>query len=209
METLNFLKKIHSFLANPNPESLKMTLDNVPHEGLMSIVIDGTEPGKLTRIFVAKKDISPLAIALHTHRYPLKITVLQGVFRHHTATKQVGWSARGVKLPVYNYSSKLLGGSGLKNVGESNFILDDFYLPALSVIRMGVSDYHTVSCLSNTVWVVEELGIERSFFSALGAPFDTNSLYAKVDVLDSKFIAVDSLKTLVEKLITDLNSTLW
>jgi hypothetical protein len=53
MSKLESFKKIYGYLKNPSIDSLNMSMSDTHHPGLFSLVIDGTEFGRLTRVFIA------------------------------------------------------------------------------------------------------------------------------------------------------------
>src|SRR6185369_8910970 len=114
MEKLEFLKQIVEDLKNFNNPSIKLSLNNVHAEGLFSLVISGTEHGKLTRVFIADKRLAPFDVQLHTHRYPLQITAVKGIIKHHLAERVSEPDFTSINIPEYEYKSFLNGGFGLK-----------------------------------------------------------------------------------------------
>lgn len=175
------MKKLEHFLnliKNPNPESLKLSMADTHHKGLFSLVIDGTEHGKLTRAFVADKKIRPYEVQLHSHRYPIKLTVLQGNVRHYIAFRNTQTiPLQTVSLSEFEYKSPLNGGSGLKYLYETNVIIKEHTLPIGSTVVMNENDIHTVSCSAGSIWIVEEQGFKNKDSRVLGVPFITEGLY--------------------------------
>lgn len=171
-----FLKELSKKLSNPNTESLQLSMRNVHAKGMFSLVIDGTEFGKLTRVFIADKKLKPFDVQYHTHRYPVTITVLKGNITHHTATPSEKIHG-SVTLSEYEYRSILNGGNGLKYAKETHIITHENALPIGSKIDLDISDYHTMSCDKGSIWVVEEKGFKQDFSNVLGVPFVTDNLY--------------------------------
>jgi len=174
---VEFLKEILSCLENPNQESLKLSLNNVHAKDLFSLVVKGTEFGRLTRVFIAKNKLKPFDVQLHTHRYPLRITAIKGKIIHHVAKISDNSDFEDITLSEWNYKSFLTGGSGLSYLREVDIKLNDFILPIGSQIEMGVNDYHTVSCSKDSIWIVEESGFQVDSSKVLGVPFVADNLY--------------------------------
>lgn len=177
MSQLLFLKGLREVLMNPNPDSLKLSLADTHHEGVFSLVIHGTEFGKLSRVFIATKRIKPYAVQMHTHRYPLNLTVLKGQITHHRAEVFNRDSQGEIRLPLFNYKSPLNNGAGLTYLRMVKCTLKDFVLPVGSSLHLGVSDFHTMSCSKGSIWVVEEQGFMVDESQVLGTPFITDGLY--------------------------------
>ncbi|WP_278380953.1 hypothetical protein [Chryseobacterium arthrosphaerae] len=174
------MKKLEYFLSlikNPNPESLKLSMADTHYPGLFSLVIEGTEFGKLTRAFIADKKIRPYAIQLHSHRYPIKLTVLQGNVKHYVAFRSEVTDLHTTTLSEFEYRSPLNGGTGLKYLKETNVIIKDYSLPIGSTSEMNENDIHTVSCSAGSIWIVEEQGFKNNESRVLGVPFITEGLY--------------------------------
>jgi len=142
METL--LKEIVARLTDRDNESLKLSMNHVHAEGLFSLVVDGSEFGKLTRIFIADKKLKPFTVQYHTHRYPIKLTAVRGSINHHTA--EVNTEESNIKISQFNYCSFLNGGEGLTYDKEILIGCRDYKIPIGSQISLDVEDYHTVSC---------------------------------------------------------------
>lgn len=176
---LKFLKKIHDSLNNPNQDSLILSMANTHHEGIFSLVIEGTEFGNLTRIFIVNETIKPFAVQLHTHRYPIKLTILNGDIKHHIASRTDIENSESVILSEYEYKSPLNDGDGLKYIKESSVIVKDYNLPIGSTIQMSNEEFHTISCSAGSIWIVEELGFVTKSSRVLGIPFVTNEFYNK------------------------------
>ena len=54
-------------------DTLDLSMADVHHKGLYSIVIGGTEHGELTRVFIATEKIEPYVLKLHSHTYDLRL----------------------------------------------------------------------------------------------------------------------------------------
>lgn len=173
----NFLYRIYGYLHTPNSESLSMSMADTHHPGLFSLVIYGTNPGRLTRVFIASEKLKPYDVQLHSHRYPITLTVLKGLVKHYVAIRTEVSDVYTTVLPEFEYKSPLNGGSGLKYLNETTVILRDYHLPVGSQIDMGVHDLHSVSCSKGAIWVVEEGGFESDSSRVLGVPFITEGLY--------------------------------
>lgn len=176
MKIIDYLKDFKKELENS--ESLHMSLANVHCKGLFSLVISGTEHGKLKRVFVASKKIKKGQVQFHSHRYPIKLTVLGGEVVNHEATKVSYWRM-GVRADSFAYSSPLNGGSGLRYIETSNYLLIENAVPKGMQISMGENEIHTISCSKGSIWVVEELGFKVDESIVLGVPFTTSGLYNK------------------------------
>lgn len=174
------MKKLEHFfnlIKNPDPESLKISMADTHYPGLFSLVIDGTEYGKLTRAFISDKKIRPYDIQLHSHRYPIKLTVLSGNVKHYVALRTKFTDLHTVNLSEFEYRSPLNGGSGLKYLKETKVIIKDYSLPIGSTSEMTENDIHTVSCSAGSIWIVEEQGFKNEDSRVLGVPFITEGLY--------------------------------
>lgn len=182
MNTLLYnLKNWKKALSNPDAESLNFSLNDVHSKGLFSLVISGTEAGKLTRAFIATKKLKPYNVQLHTHRYSIRLTVLKGIVTHYTAVKAEK-SHQTLNLPLFEYKSALNGGFGLKKFGSEEVMIHESILPVGSVVEMSASDFHTVSCSKDAIWMVEELGFETMVSYVLGVPFVVEHLYNKPEM---------------------------
>jgi len=192
---ITYLKQILDCLNNPNQESLDLSMNDVHHDGVFSLVIKGTEFGKLTRIFIAHKKIKPFAVQLHTHRYDLKILTISGNIKHHLAQRNEP-STQAVSLSGFNYKSPLNGGSGLSYLGETIVELSEYNLPIGSAIQLNHNDFHTMSCSKNSIWIVEEQGFVCESSMVLGVPFITEGLYRK----PSSFQINDNVQLVIRKI---------
>lgn len=182
MTNVDYLKKIVWKLSNPKNQSINMSLNNVHCSGMFSLVVDGTEFGKLLRIFIADKKLKPYAVQLHTHRYPICITAIKGNIKHYVAVKSNDVSASVVNISQYTYQSFLMGGKGLTYDYDTSVHISENTLPQGSSICMTPDEFHTISCSKNSMWIVEEMGFERDDSKVLGIPFTANSLYTKPEM---------------------------
>lgn len=173
---------LYKMMLNVSKESLDMSIADCHIKGTFSLVVDGTEHGKLTRVFIATKKINPFDIQFHSHRYGLKIGVIHGVFDHHIAS-EVGSAdiinGNVVKLKSYEYKSPLNGGTGLTSSGESLWDLDSYKIPVGGEIYLPSQQIHSVSCKKGSIWVVQELGFGDDSSVVLGTDFSTEGLYNK------------------------------
>lgn len=174
-----FLKDIYAKLKSPNLESLNLSMNDVHHNGIFSLVISGTEFGKLTRIFIADTKLKPYEVQLYTHRYPIRLTMIKGDIKHYVAFPTQTRDAHTVELSEFEYRSPLNGGDGLKYLQESTFVIKDYSLPIGSTIEMTENEFHIMSCSKGSIWIVEELGFKVDSSKVLGTPFVTEGLYNK------------------------------
>lgn len=201
-EVYTLLKRIvFNIEGGHRKTSLDLSITDVHAKGLFSLVVDGTEFGKLTRIFIADKKIKPFDVQLHTHRYPLRLTTICGKFTHHLAieTPQPQYNS---KMTKYSYKSFLLGGSGLSYLDEVNVVFEDYLVPPASQIELGVEDFHTVSVSKGTMWIVEELGFEKDSSEVLGVPFITEGLYNQPEMFqvnDKCQLVLKELKKIIRE----------
>ncbi len=165
-------------LKKPDQESLKLSLNNVHAKDMFSLVIKGTEFGNLTRVFIAGSKLKPFQAQLHTHRYPLRLTVIKGTVRQHTAILS-DYVLDNPLISMFEYRSFLNGGNGLKFLKETRVQLNEFTLPTGSIIDMGVDEFHTISCSKGAIWIVEELGFKVDSSKVLGVPFVVDNLYTE------------------------------
>lgn len=195
---MELFNRILDRLQDPNNESLKMSMNHCHVRGIFSLVVDGSEFGKLTRIFIAQKKLKPFEVQLHTHRYPIRLTTIKGDINHHNAVK----NEKGVlTISEYAYKSFLNGGSGLSYIGETKVDCFDYKLPIGSTVELGTKEYHTMSCSKNSIWIVEELGFETQESSVLGIPFVIDGLYsepAMFQINDKCQIVIRELKKIIE-----------
>lgn len=174
---LDYFKRIKSLLKQTNTESLKLSMKDVHHKGLFSLVIDGTEFGSLTRVFIADENIKPFEVQMHSHRYPIKLTVINGSVRHYSAKESKENNCDSVELSKFLYRSPLNGGDGLKYLDEIKVNIKDYTIPIGASLNMNEEEIHTVSCSKGSIWIVEEQGFKRDFSVVLGVPFITDELY--------------------------------
>lgn len=177
MEKLKYLKKIYNYLKNPNTESLKLSMSDTHHKGMFSLVINGTEFGNLTRVFISKNELLPYQVQLHTHRYGLTLTSIKGNIRHFVAYRSDIIDHHTVSLSEFNYKSPINGGNGLSYDKETNVIIKDYSIPIGSTLNISENEFHTVSCDKGSIWIVEENGFKNTFSKVLGVPFITEGLY--------------------------------
>lgn len=200
MEKLDFLKSVYEMLKSPNNDSLKLSMADTHHKDLFSLVISGTEFGNLTRVFISDCEMMPYEVALHTHRYPIRLTTIKGSIKHYTAKVTDFNDCDSVCLSEFNYKSPLNGGGGLEYVKETNVILKDYDLPLCATINMNEIEYHSVSCSKGAIWIVEELGFKTDFSKVLGVPFITDNLYnppASFQINDKCQLVAKELKKLI------------
>jgi hypothetical protein len=169
------LKDLYKYFQTPDKEALKKSLRDVHHEGIFSLVFSGTENGKLKRVFISDVKLKPFEVQLHSHRYPLRITVLKGDVKHYIAERTK--SKTGVTMSTFIYKSPLNGGSGLSYFEDDKFNIIEHQLPVGSVIELSNLDIHTMSCSKGSIWVVEEMGFKDDSSIVVGVPFITEDLY--------------------------------
>ncbi|QEL01613.1 hypothetical protein FKG96_12605 [Olivibacter sp. LS-1] len=174
---INILSSINDLLCNPKRESLDLSLNNVHGKGVFSLVIGGTEFGRLTRVFIAKKKLKPYDVQLHTHRYPIRLTVIKGNITHHMAHP-----GGEIILPLFKYFSPLNGGTGLSELESLPVDVKSYKMPIGSIVRLSIAAFHTMSCSKGSIWIVEELGFETDQSFVLGVPFITDNLYTKPEM---------------------------
>ena len=174
------IEKYKNLLLIADKDAFSKSLNNVHHKGLFSLVIGGIENGKLTRVFIAHEKIKPFDIQLHSHRYYLRITPLQGYIKQHEAYL----SSSNVNMDRWSYKSILNGGNGLTYKSEEEVSLKEFNLPVGSNIEMDVDQIHTISCSKNSIWVVEEFGFKTDESIVLGISFKTKGFYTEVKQLE-------------------------
>jgi|JI10StandDraft_1071094.scaffolds.fasta_scaffold633183_2 hypothetical protein len=177
MTKLEFLKSMYALAKNPNPESLKLSLADTHQKGIFSLVVGGTEFGKLTRVFISETKLKPFDVQFHTHRYPIRLTMIKGNIKHYVAFPTQIKDAHSVELSEFEYKSPLNGGSGLKYLQEGMFVIKDYSLPVGSTIEMTENEYHTMACSKGSIWIVEEQGFKTESSRVLGVPFITDGLY--------------------------------
>lgn len=181
---LTSIKKYHSMLLNATPKTLGLSLKDVHADGMFSLVINGTKPGKLTRVFIADKKLRPYDVQLHTHRYPIQLTAITGGIRHYNATLLGDHQSLPMTpyMSMFSYRSPLNGGNGLSYEKDIQVEVKDFMLPIGSQIHLSHNDFHTMTCGKGSMWIVEELGFVKDHSLVLGVPFMTQGLYNKPDM---------------------------
>jgi len=198
VEQLNgFLKNINEL----NDRTLDLAMNHVHARGVFSLVIKGEEHGKLTRVFISSGKIKPFDVQLHTHRYPIKITVLKGKITHHLAEIVYEDEPSDMTISKFTYRSFLNGGKGLEYDEEVRVKIREFIIPVGSVIELGVFDYHTMSCSKDSMWIVEEMGFDVDESKVLGIPFIVDGLYEKpamFQINDKIQVVRNEIKKLVE-----------
>jgi hypothetical protein len=172
-----YLERILTIINSEIPkETLEKSMDNVHCKGLFSLVINGTEDGKLTRVFIAHKKIKLGQVQFHTHRYDLNLTVLKGEFMHHTATLCDPLDM-SIEMDSFTYQSPLNGGVGLSGGGLTSKELKSYMMPIGSTVYIDHEELHTVSVNKGCIWVVEELGFKTKISQVWGVPFTVDGLY--------------------------------
>lgn len=202
MKTFEIIKQVSEYLKTPNKEALELSLNNVHAKGIFSLVLNGTEFGRLTRVLFADNKLKPFTVQYHTHRYPIRITVIKGNITHHTAVEVDTKKLESVSISKYNYRSFLNGGNGLSYVDDVNIVCHDFKLPIGSVIEMTSKEFHTMSCSKGSIWIVEELGFETDCSQVLGVPFIADELYSKPEM----FQVNDKCQLLQKELLNIISS---
>ena len=181
--------EILKMMTTPNQTALDMSLSDCHVDGLFSLVVGGEKDestgklkhGTLTRVFVATKKIKPFDIQFHSHRYGLKIGVIDGVFEHHVAYPYsvhdgIG-SLNTIKMKAFHYKSPLNGGTGLEYVQDGNFKLESYKIPKGGEVFLESYEIHSVSCSKGSVWIVQEQGFDCDHSVVLGTSFQTEGLY--------------------------------
>ena len=126
MNKLEFFKHIQILLRSVPKETLELSMNDVHHKGLFSLVIGGTEFGNLTRVFIADESIKPFEVQLHSHRYPIRLTLIKGEIKHYSATEKHTVDCDTISLSKFNYKSPLNGGNGLSYLKEVNVSIIDY-----------------------------------------------------------------------------------
>lgn len=179
---MNLFETALEMMNEHDAQAMAMSMNDVHHKGLFSLVINGTDHGELTRIFIATKKIKPFAIQLHSHRYDLEIGVIKGEFMHHQAT-YIGYGHNKtsrqncVELASYDYKSPLNGGNGLEYISTENYLLDSYYVPVGGELKLHHENIHTVSASKGAMWIVREKGFKTNASMVCGVPFKTDDLY--------------------------------
>lgn len=179
MKKLTLLKQMYELLKNPNYESLNLSIGDAHKKGIFSLVIKGTDFGKLTRVFIVSKKIKPFDVQLHTHRYPIKLTSIKGNIRHHIAKQTKKINSDTISLSKFEYKSPLNGGNGLKYKDETTVNVHDYALPIGSTLNISHKTFQTISCSKGSMWIIEEKGFKKNTSKVLGTPFITDGLYKK------------------------------
>lgn len=157
-----------------NVEVKQKSIDNCHVPGLFSLVIDGQEDGKLTRVFISREQIELGDVQYHDHRYGLCLTPLTKGVTHHLMS--IDGSGSTV-MPLFEYKSFLNGGGGTRYLYDVNIKSHQHDMMPGSFSRLTHGQVHTISCKKNSVWVVEETGFEKDHSHFLGVPFATEGLY--------------------------------
>lgn len=176
MNILNKLKEYKGYLDRPNKDALLKSISNCHADGIFSLVINGTDDGNLTRVFIATKDLNPGAVQYHTHRYDLLLTPITKTIVHHDAV--IGdniFSDNYINL--YEYHSFLNGGNGLKFIRTTKVELTNYNMVQGTVLQLDHTKFHTMSCKKGDIWIVEEQGFKSDSSLVLGTPFITEGLY--------------------------------
>lgn len=198
-EIIKLYKHIISCLENGKNESIKLSLNDVHSNNIFSLVVDGTEFGKLTRIFISGKKLKPFDVQYHTHRYPIKLTTIKGDITHHIAL-EIPNNEFACSISKYDYRSFLNGGNGLSYLGETQIRCIDYKLPVGSQVKLNTTDFHTMSVSKGSMWIVEELGFENDSSQVLGIPFIVEGLYNKPEMFqinDKCQVVLRELRSLV------------
>lgn len=198
-------EKFYQMLKNPNNDSLKLSMADTHHSKIFSLVIGGTEFGNLTRVFISDTKLKPFQVQIHTHRYPIELTVLKGNIKHILAYKTNEISSSTLQLSEFEYRSPLNGGKGLSYINEVNVRIEEHSLPIGSKVTLSEHDYHTMTCSKGSMWIVEEKGFKTESSRVLGVPFITDGLYnppAMFQINDKCQIVTKAIK----KIIDDYNN---
>lgn len=185
-------------IKNVDNEVLAKSLNNVHAKEMFSLVVEGNENGRLTRFFVAGKKLKPFRAQLHTHRYPLAITVIKGNVVQHVAEIV----KKGIAIERFIYKSPLNGGNGLEFDKMVHIKLTETHIPVGSIVFMSHEEYHTISCSKGAIWSVEEMGFMGDQSFVLGVPFTVGQLYTepKQYQINDKMVQV---RKEIEKLLKD------
>ncbi len=180
------LLELKELIHNTTNKALGMSLKDVHAPELFSLVFHCDENKRLKRAFMAGKEIQPYEIQLHTHRYPLRITVLRGRVVHHRAVVSSECNKdqhQGiVKMDSMSYRSAIESDGRVEVVVEDvELALKDFTLPVGCSVELTEHDIHTVSCAKDAIWVVEELPIDEpcEYTRMYGVPFSVTEMYRK------------------------------
>lgn len=176
MNVLNKLRQYQSYLKNPDKEALIKSISNCHAKGIFSLVINGTENGKLTRVFVATEDLNHGDVQYHTHRYNLLLTPLTKSIIHYVA--EVGDRIISNNyINEYSYRSFLLGGNGLNFLRSTKATFHNYALVPGTIVDIDHMEFHTMSCKKGDAWIVEEKGFRADMSFVLGTPFISEGLY--------------------------------
>ena len=200
-EIYKLYKHIIRCLENGENESIRLSLNDVHSNNIFSLVVDGIEFGKLTRIFIADKKLKPFEVQYHTHRYPIKLTTIKGNITHHVACEIIDSQYSCTKISKYDYKSFLNGGKGLSYLGETQITCIDYKMPPGTQVKLNTIDFHTMSVSKGSMWIVEELGFEKESSQVLGIPFITDGLYNKPEMFqinDKCQIVLKELRSIVK-----------
>ena len=206
-EILKLYKHIISCLEKGKTESIKLSLNDVHSSKIFSLVVDGTDFGNLTRIFIADKKLKPFEVQYHTHRYPLRLTTIKGDITHHTAIESEVSTDPYTKISKYDYQSPLNGGKGLRYLCDSSITCSDYKMPPGMGVVLATTDFHTMSVSKGSMWIVEELGFQKVSSQVLGLPFLTEGLYNKPEMFqinDKCQLVLKELRTIVNNYETSL-----
>ena len=140
-------------------ETLDLSMGDVHHKGLYSVVIGGTEHGELTRVFIATEKIEPFALKLHSHTYDLKLGVVKGVFQHFQAIE-------------------------LSYIAHAPFSITNHYVPLGGEVFLKSTEIHTVAVEPGTMWIIQECGKKSDTSIVVGEKFTTENLYTKLKRLE-------------------------
>ena len=173
-------------------------------KGLHSIAINSND-GYLSRVFITddNHELTKDAIAVHSHRYSLGITVLKGYIHHrlYFPTKDVFPYNDAIRLQSFRYHSKLNENKGCfsKYGGSMLFDTNLSVLHPNSYIYLKSSDLHDVYCLQQVnAWLCVEGKDNYSY---------NNIVYSNKDLTQwsdegyyNKFEAFDEIKHYINML---------
>jgi len=201
MKELKYLENILNSLLSPNQESLKLSMCDVHHKGLFSLVVSGKEHGNLLRVFIANEKLKPYEVQFHTHRYPIKLTTIKGSITHHLASEVNYVNSKVVTLSEFDYTSPLNDGKGLVYLKETGVVIDNFSIPNGSNIFISSNEFHTISCSKGAIWIVKELGFQSKSSKVLGIPFVLDGLYNKPEM----FQINDNVQKVIREITSIVN----
>lgn len=169
------IEEVKQLLKSASEESLNMSLQDVHYPGMFSLVIAGTEPGRLTRVFIAKRKLRFGDVQYHSHRYPLTITPLTNGIVNHVLKDDVHSNLHTYE---YEYVSPLNGGTGLSSKATKVAVqVNNIDMCPGMELYMRSFDVHTMSCKKGAMWVVEEHGFQANSSKVYGVPFVLDGLY--------------------------------